>query len=270
MAMAQVAERDAVYTSLTARVDPDSGRTGAAFVTTGGTELSWRTSNNCSTLQTGAGGHPPRPRTCPAPPGGKCGNTHRLLDGAAGPPTAASQGQREAHHHHLGSLQSLVAQGRRVRLNWIPSKVGVRGNEAADATRPPSEPPAAPASPCTCLPAYSSSRRRRDGPQHTALTRPHRELEGPEEAGGLVRFSHRLPPTGRPPSNNPGQMAHYCSLCVLATAPERTAGGLRGTSVRPLRDAHPSPTGALPPALPRHRPPEPGPAPAAHLQVGGC
>ncbi|KAG0718063.1 hypothetical protein GWK47_053216 [Chionoecetes opilio] len=47
MAMAQVAERDSSDHS----VDPESGRTGAAFVT-GGTELSWRMSDNCSTLQT--------------------------------------------------------------------------------------------------------------------------------------------------------------------------------------------------------------------------
>ena len=32
----------------------------------------------------------------------------------------------------LGTLQDLATQGRRVRLNWIPSHVGVQGNEAAD------------------------------------------------------------------------------------------------------------------------------------------
>ncbi|KAK4311497.1 hypothetical protein Pmani_017046 [Petrolisthes manimaculis] len=33
----------------------------------------------------------------------------------------------------LGILQSIAAQGRQVKLNWIPSHVGVRGNETADA-----------------------------------------------------------------------------------------------------------------------------------------
>ncbi|KAK4314629.1 hypothetical protein Pmani_014080 [Petrolisthes manimaculis] len=33
----------------------------------------------------------------------------------------------------LGILQSIAAQGLQVKLNWIPSHVGVRGNETADA-----------------------------------------------------------------------------------------------------------------------------------------
>ncbi|KAK4311498.1 hypothetical protein Pmani_017046 [Petrolisthes manimaculis] len=33
----------------------------------------------------------------------------------------------------MGILQSIAAQGRQVKLNWIPSHVGVRGNETADA-----------------------------------------------------------------------------------------------------------------------------------------
>ncbi|KAG0716240.1 hypothetical protein GWK47_010213 [Chionoecetes opilio] len=42
----------------------------------------------------------------------------------------------------LGHIQGLVAQGRRVRFNWVPSHVGLRGNEAAneaawEATRHP-------------------------------------------------------------------------------------------------------------------------------------
>ncbi|KAG0725731.1 putative RNA-directed DNA polymerase from transposon BS [Chionoecetes opilio] len=32
----------------------------------------------------------------------------------------------------LGHIQGLAAQGRRIRLNWVPSHVGLRGNEAAD------------------------------------------------------------------------------------------------------------------------------------------
>ncbi|KAG0714591.1 hypothetical protein GWK47_013826 [Chionoecetes opilio] len=32
----------------------------------------------------------------------------------------------------LGHIQGLAAHGRRVRFNWVPSHVGLRGNEAAD------------------------------------------------------------------------------------------------------------------------------------------
>ncbi|KAG0711715.1 hypothetical protein GWK47_020055 [Chionoecetes opilio] len=32
----------------------------------------------------------------------------------------------------LGHIQGLAAQGRRVRFNWVPSHIGLRGNEAAD------------------------------------------------------------------------------------------------------------------------------------------
>ena len=51
MAMAQVTEPDSAIYFTDGLVDPESGRTGAALVT-GGVELSWRTSDHCSTLQT--------------------------------------------------------------------------------------------------------------------------------------------------------------------------------------------------------------------------
>ncbi|KAG0724394.1 hypothetical protein GWK47_040647 [Chionoecetes opilio] len=131
--MAQVAERDSRVYFTDGSVDPDSGRTVAAFVTTGGTELSWRTSNNCSTLQT----------ELVAIQHALEHALHRR-EATVVIHTDSWTGLQALQQPHpkdnvrlittiLGSLQSLVAQGRRVRLNWIPSHVGVRGNEAADA-----------------------------------------------------------------------------------------------------------------------------------------
>ena len=113
-------------------VDPESGRAGAAFIT-GGLERAWRTSDHCSTLQT----------ELVAVLHALQHSQHRRestvvihTDSRAG--LLALQ---QAHPSDnigittaiLGVLQSLTAQGKQVRLNWIPSHVGIRGNEAADA-----------------------------------------------------------------------------------------------------------------------------------------
>ncbi|KAG0711896.1 hypothetical protein GWK47_019615 [Chionoecetes opilio] len=98
----------------------------------GGTELSWRTSDHCSILQTElvaielALEHAKHRREA---------TVVIHTDSRTG-----LHALQEPHPKDnvrltttiLGSLQSLAAQGRRVRLNWIPSHVGVRGNEAAD------------------------------------------------------------------------------------------------------------------------------------------
>ncbi|KAG0730085.1 hypothetical protein GWK47_029023 [Chionoecetes opilio] len=121
-----------------------------------------------------------------------------------------------------------------------------------------------------CLPAYSSSRRRRDGPQHTALTRHTEDLEARKRQAGLVRCSHPTTTHWTPLSNNPGQMAHYCSVCVLGYCTREECWRLRGGSVRPLRDAHRRPLVHYPPVLPRHRPPEaPAQPPPAQPAGGG-
>ncbi|KAG0715909.1 hypothetical protein GWK47_010838 [Chionoecetes opilio] len=66
--------------------------------------------------------------------------THRLLEGAAGPPNAASQGQREAHHHLSWAAYRALGAGEGVSAQLDPHHVGVRGNEAAARGRQ-SEPP---------------------------------------------------------------------------------------------------------------------------------
>ncbi|KAK4307362.1 hypothetical protein Pmani_020881 [Petrolisthes manimaculis] len=132
MAIAQVTEPDSAVYYTDGSVDPDSGRTGAAAITRG-TELCERTSNHCSTLQTElvaiqlALEH-----------------AHHRQEPTVMLHTDSRTGLQALQQLHpkdnvglittiLGILQSIAAQGRQVKLNWIPSHVGVRGNETADA-----------------------------------------------------------------------------------------------------------------------------------------
>ncbi|XP_050703623.1 uncharacterized protein LOC126989089, partial [Eriocheir sinensis] len=130
MAMAQVTERGAAVYYTDGSVDPDSGRTGAAFVTGG--------------RQRALQGHP---------------------KDNVGLITAI-----------LGILQSLAAQGRRVRLHWIPSHVGVRGNDAADEAAK-----RAAKGPTVTTPVRPSLQQAKTQAKHAAVHHAHqqlRELEG--------------------------------------------------------------------------------------------
>ncbi|XP_076032418.1 uncharacterized protein LOC143020145 [Oratosquilla oratoria] len=131
MAVAGVSEPDDAIYYTDGSVDPESGRTGAAAITAG-TELLERTPDYCSTLQT------------------ELVAIHLALEHAQNRQEAtvvlhtdsrtAWQVLQQPYPSDnvglvtaiLGSLQSLAAQGRRVRLHWMPSHVGVRGNESAD------------------------------------------------------------------------------------------------------------------------------------------
>ncbi|KAG0711430.1 hypothetical protein GWK47_002290 [Chionoecetes opilio] len=265
MAMAQVAERDSRVYFTDGSVDPDSGRTGAAFVTTGGTELSWRTSNNCSTLQTElvAIQHA---SNMPCTAGGNCGNTHRLLDGAAALQQPHPKDNVRLITTILGSLQSLVAQGRRVRLKLDPQPRRGPSNEAADAAakRAASGPSVTMHVPPSLQQLKAQARRAAAHYAHQT----HRELEA-GRGRRLVRCSHRLPPHWTPPSNNPGQMAHYCRCGVWATAPERSYRGLRGQVCDHCEMHTRRPLVHYLLSCPATAPLRPGPAPAAQPAGGG-
>ncbi|KAG0721984.1 hypothetical protein GWK47_045319 [Chionoecetes opilio] len=183
-------------------VDPDSGRTGAAFVTTGGTELSWRTLKNCSTLPTElvaiqhALEHAPHH-------GRQLCNTHRLLDGAAGPPTA------DPKDNVRSSPPSQAAHRALSRREGVSGSMDPQPRRGPRVTRrrgagPPSEPPAAPASPCTCLPAYSSSRRRARRAAAHCVTR-HTENWRPGRGRRPGTLQPPTTPTGRHPATTQGR-----------------------------------------------------------------
>ena len=139
MALARVPGSAIYYTD--GSVDPVRGTTGAA-VAFGGEVLSWRLPDHCSTLQT------------------ELAAIRHALEHAQAreeetvvvhtDSRAALEVLQQVQPADnvfltttiLGLIQSLASCGRRVRLNWIPSHVGVRENEVADeaartATRKP-------------------------------------------------------------------------------------------------------------------------------------
>ncbi|XP_071512741.1 uncharacterized protein [Panulirus ornatus] len=109
----------------------DEGRSGTAFHTQGHTSL-WRLSNGCSTLQT------------------ELTAVSKALEHAATSHSKPviihmdSKSSVQALQHSrpkdniklvtsiLAQLQELQRQGRPVTIHWIPSHVGIEGNETAD------------------------------------------------------------------------------------------------------------------------------------------
>ena len=99
---------------------------------TDGSQRTWRTSDHCSTLQTElvairhALQHAQRRPEA---------TVVIFTDSRAALQVLQQPRPRDNVHLFtsiLGSLQRLALQGRRARLHWIPSHVGIRGNEAAD------------------------------------------------------------------------------------------------------------------------------------------
>ncbi|XP_076049326.1 uncharacterized protein LOC143030002 [Oratosquilla oratoria] len=113
-------------------VDRSRGTTGAAVVTEG-QAFSRRTSDHCSTFQTEmvAIQHALRHAT----------DLHEETVIIHTDSRAALQALQQTRPTQdialittaLSLIQNLVTAGKRVRLNWIPSHVGIRGNEDADA-----------------------------------------------------------------------------------------------------------------------------------------
>ena len=131
MAMEEVIEPGSAVYYTDGSVNPESGTTGAAVVTEG-RQMSWRTPGHCSTLQTEL-----------------VAILHALEHAQSRQETtviiftdslAALRALRQTVIRDnvrlitsvLGTVQYLAARGRRVKLHWIPSHVGIQGNEAAD------------------------------------------------------------------------------------------------------------------------------------------
>ncbi|XP_076042218.1 uncharacterized protein LOC143026105 [Oratosquilla oratoria] len=131
MAVARMSEPGGAIYYIDGSVDPESGRTGAAAITAE-TELLERTPDYCFTLQTELVAihlgleHTQNREEATVVLHTDSRTAWQVLQQ---PRPSSNVGLVTAI---LGSLQSLTAQGRRVRLHWMPSHVGVRGNESAD------------------------------------------------------------------------------------------------------------------------------------------
>ncbi|KAG0726763.1 hypothetical protein GWK47_035916 [Chionoecetes opilio] len=192
----------------------------------------------------------------PPPAGGQRWNT-TAPGGLQGPPTAASQGQREAPHHPPAPTEPFGGREGVSRLNGPHHVWGFPGNEAAGAG-----PQASPRGPSVTMhvppqPTALKARRRAAAPG----AQPDNRSWGPGRGRRLGTCSPAT--THWTPPQQPGGDGHYCSVCVWATAQKEFREGFEGASVDHWGGGcTPSPTGALPPVLPPHRPPpRPGPAP---------
>lgn len=129
--IARLADEEAGTYFTDGSVDTDSGRSGAAFVYNGD-ESAWRLSDGCSSLQTElvaiqqATIHALRT------------DKSRIIIHTDS--LSAVQTLQQKHFKDniqltskiLGSIRELQERGKQVIINWIPSHVGIQGNEAAD------------------------------------------------------------------------------------------------------------------------------------------
>ena len=153
-------------------VDPSSGATGSAFVFSN-MATAWRNSDHLSSLQTEL-----------------AAIDGALLHAEGGPGTsviiftdskAAIQTLQRRHHTDnvalvtsiLGQAQILTNQGVHIRIHWVPSHVGLTGNEAAD----------------------TAARQATQYEHITCLVRPslsHTKVEAKAKARGLTRNIHDM------------------------------------------------------------------------------
>ncbi|KAG0714569.1 hypothetical protein GWK47_013848 [Chionoecetes opilio] len=167
----------------------------------------------------------------------------------------------------LGRLQSLVAQeGVSGQTGSQPSR-GPRKNEAADAAAKARR--SGPQRHQHVLPATAAQGAVRDGPQHHFPPRsPDTPRSGrPGRGRRTATLQHHYHSLDATQQQTQGRWRYsYCRVLRWGYCTrEELQGGLRGAQcANHCGNAHPSPTGALPPpVLPRHRPHEPGPAPRA-------
>ena len=112
-------------------VDPETGRTGAAIVT-GEEVFSWRTSDGCSTIQTELVAIAAALDHAQRQPGQDITIFSDSLTALQALRDREPKDNVRLITHTQSRLKSLADDGRTVTLAWIPSHVGVPGNERAD------------------------------------------------------------------------------------------------------------------------------------------
>ncbi|KAG0708491.1 hypothetical protein GWK47_024004 [Chionoecetes opilio] len=218
----------------------------------------------------------PRPQNIPSHHGRKPGNTHRFLDGAAGPSNSPHPKENPwgSSKNFLGNPKKALARREGVRLNGIPSHVGARGNEAGG-SGPKGEPPAGPPRhPFTCLPLTAAPK---GAGEAGAPAHPH--SQAPTESGGPGKrqvawyaAATDYHPLGRhsaqkPRADGPLLQCVRLGYCTREGLGRRT---LRGKSAIYCEKEPPAPPlWGIPPFCPATAPLRPGPAPAAQPAGGG-